>query len=673
MPKKPEVLDLAPSEFFYVGDDGKRHDDDLHAGIIGPVDYPIDEEIMGPIRERHRAKHEEMRAKRRAEREVAVKEEQKRLRLRSQWSRTRARAQALLGKEFIQDPKTGLLMGSTPGPGGKDEGKGRSGGKGKKSDSPHAKDKSSASSRLRISDATVEDVVAKVPGAKAEIRTAKAKMDAAISTDKLVSEGGFRTSKVPGNWTRKRAAEHQRIREEILTIDAVADAVPAVGEQPVLYILGGRGGSGKSWFTKKGPLKGVKALYMNNDDIKEMLPEYAGWNAGQLHEEASELGMDIEKTARENGLNVVIDATLKSEKSTRERIEAFKAAGYRVEGYYMYASPETAAQRAVQRFVDGQNENGKGRYVPPEYSLTSISNEDSFDSQRENMDHWEVYDNDSPEFKPKLTGSSTGDKASAIPNYKAGVKARGKIAAETVRDEDWVKNSPVKTEEQAIAAALVAQDAFVKVASALAEKHGVRFENPGSKLHQWDKEKQAYKLDANGKPLIRQEGLDRFRDKLAAKPGAPVSRITDLARGAFVLNDAEDGENLINDLSKTHELVDEGWATKPDTFYTDRAVLFRDRATGLIGEIQISQANLLKAKEGAKKGGGGGHDIYDKRKEEDKAAITARNAGDEVAYARHTANIERLNAEMRALYGGVLDSLDPQWQKLIDGRPPRKR
>ena len=43
-------------EFFYLDDDGKKCDADLHNAILGPVDHPIDEKIMGPIRERNRAK-----------------------------------------------------------------------------------------------------------------------------------------------------------------------------------------------------------------------------------------------------------------------------------------------------------------------------------------------------------------------------------------------------------------------------------------------------------------------------------------------------------------------------------------------------------------------------------------------------------------------------------------
>jgi hypothetical protein len=45
----------AGQEFFYF-DNGVKQDADLHNAIIGPVDNPVDERIMAPIRARHRTK-----------------------------------------------------------------------------------------------------------------------------------------------------------------------------------------------------------------------------------------------------------------------------------------------------------------------------------------------------------------------------------------------------------------------------------------------------------------------------------------------------------------------------------------------------------------------------------------------------------------------------------------
>jgi hypothetical protein len=67
---RAEIAKARPAEeFFYLDDDGKKQDADLHNAILGPVDHPVDEKIMAPIRARNRAKWlAEQEAKRRAAR-----------------------------------------------------------------------------------------------------------------------------------------------------------------------------------------------------------------------------------------------------------------------------------------------------------------------------------------------------------------------------------------------------------------------------------------------------------------------------------------------------------------------------------------------------------------------------------------------------------------------------
>ena len=50
------MADEAPvaEELFYLDSAGDKQDADLHNAIINPVDFPIDEKIMGPIRAKHR-------------------------------------------------------------------------------------------------------------------------------------------------------------------------------------------------------------------------------------------------------------------------------------------------------------------------------------------------------------------------------------------------------------------------------------------------------------------------------------------------------------------------------------------------------------------------------------------------------------------------------------------
>ena len=53
----PDEKKPVAEEFFYLDEDGKKHDADLHNPILGPVDNPVDEKIMKPIRDKYRAKY----------------------------------------------------------------------------------------------------------------------------------------------------------------------------------------------------------------------------------------------------------------------------------------------------------------------------------------------------------------------------------------------------------------------------------------------------------------------------------------------------------------------------------------------------------------------------------------------------------------------------------------
>ena len=236
---------------------------------------------------------------------------------------------------------------------------------------------------------TADEIIDSVPGARERAEEVRRRLAASVPTDATIEQGGHRLA--DGSWAPERAALHDRILNDVFTPQQIAAALPAEGEQPTVHVLGGRGGSGKSWFTdpeRGGTVDATKAIMLNNDNFKEALPEYRGWNAALLHEESSHIGKTAEKFARDNRLNVIIDGTMRSD--YHGKLAEWKAAGYRVEGHYMYLSPQQSAERAIGRFMRGGE---RGRYVPPEYSLTSTTNEKSFDGVKNEMDRWEIYDN----------------------------------------------------------------------------------------------------------------------------------------------------------------------------------------------------------------------------------------------------------------------------------------
>lgn len=217
------------------------------------------------------------------------------------------------------------------------------------------------------------------------------RMAEAVPTNETYSVGGV--------YKPERVKVHNAILDKLFTPEAVAAATPAPGTKPVFAILGGRAGAGKSWFTKSqdSPLHGGKFLYINNDDFKEALPEYEGWNAGQLHEEASDIASRAHEIAKKLGVNVIFDATLRS-MSSAPLINSYRDAGYSTKGYFMHTAPQVSAVRALKRFVH------TGRYVPPAYVLSSTGNEKAFDTLAKEMDDWAVYDNNTGGGPVRIAG-----------------------------------------------------------------------------------------------------------------------------------------------------------------------------------------------------------------------------------------------------------------------------
>ncbi|WP_164868078.1 zeta toxin family protein [Rhodovarius crocodyli] len=190
-----------------------------------------------------------------------------------------------------------------------------------------------------------------------------------------------------GDYTPERKELHGKIVAHFLSPEKIAAATPAAGEKPTFTILGGRGGSGKSWFSGK-VYDPTKAIVLDADEIKHMLPEYEGWNAYQVHEESGDLFDQITQVAQDLGLNIVHDATMKTPKKAVALAQAFKDGGYRVEAHYMHLPRAEAAKRAVKRFL-----GPTGRYVPPTVILGNTQNEAAFDQVKDIADAWSFRDN----------------------------------------------------------------------------------------------------------------------------------------------------------------------------------------------------------------------------------------------------------------------------------------
>ncbi len=253
---------------------------------------------------------------------------------------------------------------------------------------------------------TADQIIAAIPGAKEAVDNVRKKINAGASTNSLVSEGGHMLPN--GKYTPERQKVHKEIIRKQFSKENIEKYTPKDGEKATLTVLGGRGGSGKSWFTKPGGIIDTnKHMTLDSDSIKEALPEYQGWNAALLHEEASHVLKIMDRIAAKKGMNVVLDGTLKSIDSIESRIAEYKkneGAGYEMVGRYMHTNPETAAERAFGRWSKGGTFSG--RFVPPEVILGNTKNEQNFDKLSSHFKEWSVYDNNGD--KPKLMSESKG-------------------------------------------------------------------------------------------------------------------------------------------------------------------------------------------------------------------------------------------------------------------------
>ena len=208
-----------------------------------------------------------------------------------------------------------------------------------------------------------------------------------------------------GNYTSERQKLHEEIINKYLSPERINACKPKNGEKPKFVMFGGRGGSGKSWFTDKD--RAAKEyrqvmfdtdnyLVLDADEIKKDLPEFEGWNAGEVHEESSELNKAIKAKALELGLNIIIDGTMnynskKPDKVRNEMLEA-KNKGYSLEAHYMFLPVQESTKRAISRFKTKKGDFS-GRLVPMCILLGMQDNEKSFDSVKDIVDDWSFRDN----------------------------------------------------------------------------------------------------------------------------------------------------------------------------------------------------------------------------------------------------------------------------------------
>jgi predicted ABC-type ATPase len=205
-----------------------------------------------------------------------------------------------------------------------------------------------------------------------------------------------------GQWTPERQALHEKILDEFFNEKAVQAATPKEGEQPDFVMLGGRPGAGKTTALNSGvfPIDTKNYVVINADEFQTHLPGYKPHLAGLYTQEGQYLAEAAEKIARESGINIIYDATMKSTMPAVERAKALKKAGYKTSVFFVHVRPQISAKRAlVQRFMNPKD----GRYVPAKVLINAVTNEQTFAHVQPLSDRWALFDGNGPQ--PKLVAA----------------------------------------------------------------------------------------------------------------------------------------------------------------------------------------------------------------------------------------------------------------------------
>ena len=139
---------------------------------------------------------------------------------------------------------------------------------------------------------------------------------------------------------------------------------------------------------------------------------------------------------------------------------------------------------------------------------------------------------------------------------------------------------PVQTVDDIYKIAQESQDFVVNIGRTIEKDLGVKLENPGLKL------------------------IETAREKMGRKGYASANQMTDISRAGFVINKAEQADEIATRLSREAEILDEGWNVSPSGYF-DRKILVRT-PNGIVSEIQIWSPRLLDAKMNK-----GGYKLYE--------------------------------------------------------------
>ena len=152
-------------------------------------------------------------------------------------------------------------------------------------------------------------------------------------------------------------------------------------EKPKVYFLGGQSGAGKSNLKKIIEQINKKNLVIDVDEFRkyhpnyfELYKKYGKDSAKYTHDFASAVADELVKKSIENKVDVIIDGTLKSLKTPKERAEEYKNSGYSLEINTVVVKPEKSFLSNLMRYEELIEEKKVPRLAPKEIHDECVKN-----------------------------------------------------------------------------------------------------------------------------------------------------------------------------------------------------------------------------------------------------------------------------------------------------------
>jgi predicted ABC-type ATPase len=162
-----------------------------------------------------------------------------------------------------------------------------------------------------------------------------------------------------GEYTESRKKLHKVIRGKLRS----GMVCKVAHETPVAIFTGGVPGSGKTTFLKDyAPWLSKENIFkIDADAIREMLPEYKGWNATATQKETQDIYRDLLRDVSEGKpcrFDILWDGTMNKAKNYLPLIGDLRKLGYQIFMIYVKVSWEKSRSRVLKRYARS------GRYVP---------------------------------------------------------------------------------------------------------------------------------------------------------------------------------------------------------------------------------------------------------------------------------------------------------------------